>query len=342
MLLLTVRDLQFRASRIVTVVLGTAVVFTLLFLMTGLTEQFHREPQLTVEGLGAASWIVRDGATGVFTSAATIDAATADAVDAEPIVAARHSVKLPAETLDIVVIGYAGLGAPVLSEGREPATTGEIVIDASSELPIGSMAPIGPLSFEIVGLTENATLFAGMPLVYMPIGAAQELVYRGQDLATALVTATAVTELPAELIALTPAEVAADATRPLERSIASVDLIRILLWLVAAMIVGAVIYLSALERRRDFAVLKAVGASSRGLVLSLGLQSIAITLIAVAIAIGLQVMIAPIFPLTVTVPTRALLQVPAIAAVVAVLASIGGIRKVTQADPVAAFAGPGA
>ncbi len=48
------------------------------------------------------------------------------------------------------------------------------------------------------------------------------------------------------------------------------------------------------------------------------------------------------FPLTVTVPDIALVQVPLIAAVVAVVASIGGIRKVTQADPVAAFAGPGA
>lgn len=342
MLLLTLRDLQYRASRILTVVLGTAVVFTLLFLMTGLTEQFHREPRLTVEGIGAGSWIVRDGATGVFTSAATIDPAVGDGIGAEPIVAARHSIRQSSETLDVVVIGFAGLGAPEVTAGRVPEAPGEVVVDASSELAVGDTAPIGPTTYEVVGLTRDATLFAGMPLVFMSLPDAQELVYRGQDLATALVTAEPAGELPAGLAALTPDAVAEDATRPLERSIASVNLIRVLLWVVAAMIVGAVIYLSALERRRDFAVLKAVGASTRGLVGSLALQSVAIALVAAGIAAGLQGVIAPVFPLTVTVPDVALLQVPVIAAVVAVLASVGGIRKVTQADPVAAFAGPGA
>ena len=342
MLLLTLRDLQYRASRILTVVLGTAVVFTLLFLMTGLTEQFNREPRLTVEGLGAGSWVVREGATGVFTSAATIDPALGQDIGAEPIVAARHSIKEPDETLDVVVIGYAGLGAPTVTDGRAPADAGEIVVDASSELAVGDTAPIGPATYEVVGLTEDATLFAGMPLVYMSLADAQQLVYRGQDLATALISADVVDTLPDGLIALTPDEVAEDAMRPLERSIASVNLIRVLLWLVAAMIVGAVIYLSALERRRDFAVLKAVGASTRGLVGSLAMQSIAIALVASGLAAGLQVLIAPVFPLTVTVPDAALWQVPLIAAAVAVVASVGGIRKITQADPVAAFAGPGA
>lgn len=342
MLLLTWRDLQYRAARIVTVVLGTAVVFTLLYLMTGLTEQFHREPRLTVEGIGAESWIVRDGASGVFTSAATIDPELAATTDAEPIVAARHSVKLPDETLDIVIIGYAGIGAPQLTAGRLPEGPDEVVIDASSAIAIGGLAPIGSRTFEVVGHTEDSTLFAGMPLTHMPIAAAQELVFRGQELATALVTAEQVTSAPDGLAVLTPAEVAEDATRPLERSIASVNLIRILLWLVAAMIVGAVVYLSALERTRDFAVLKAVGTTTRGLVVSLGLQSIAIAVLAAALAAGLQAAIAPIFPLTVTVPDAALVQVPVIAALVAVLASFGGIRKVLQTDPVAAFAGPGA
>ncbi len=338
MLLLTLRDLQYRASRIVTVVLGTAVVFTLLFLMTGLTEQFHREPLLTVEGLGAETWIVRDGATGVFTSAATIDPELATRVDADPIVAARHSIRLPAETVDIVVIGYDGLGAPDVMDGRPPATAGEMAIDASSGLAVGDRVPIGSLTFDgpdprCHPLRRDA---AGphadrrRPGVGLPRPGPRD----GDGPARP--------PRPEGLAALTPAEVADDATRPLEKSISSVNLIRVLLWLVAAMIVGAVIYLSALERRRDFAVLKAVGASTRGLVASLGMQSVAIALIAAGIAAGLQVLIAPVFPLTVTVPDAALFQVPAIAAVVALVASLGGIRKVTQADPVAAFAGPGA
>ena len=47
--------------------------------------------------------------------------------------------------------------------------------------------------------------------------------------------------------------------------VSSVNLIRVLLWFVAAMIIGTMTYLSALERLRDMAVLKAIGASTRQL-----------------------------------------------------------------------------
>lgn len=348
MLLLTLRDLQYRAVRFATVVIGTAVVFTLLFLMTGLAEQFHREPQATVDRLGADTWVVREGATGVFTSAATLDPATLDGVVADgrvdPIVAARHSLDVDGEVLDIVVVGTipGGVGTPELTAGRLPSASGEIVVDASSGLDLGDAAPIGPRTFEVVGTTEDATLFAGMPLVYVSLGDAQDLVYRGQDLVTAFAAAGTVAAVPEGLATLSAEAVADDALRPLEHAIASVNLIRALLWVVAAMVVGAVIYLSALERRRDFAVLKATGSSNQGLMLSLGLQSAAVALVAAVAAVVLQGLIAPAFPLKVDVTGATMVQVPLLAMVVALVAAVGGMRKVVQTDPAAAFAGPGA
>ena len=57
-----------------------------------------------------------------------------------------------------------------------------------------------------------------------------------------------------------------------------------LLWIVAAVIIGSVVYLSALERQRDFAVLKAIGMSNRTLLASLALQAVLVALGAVALA----------------------------------------------------------
>ena len=57
-------------------------------------------------------------------------------------------------------------------------------------------------------------------------------------------------------------------------------MIRILLWLVAALIIGTMTYLSALERRRDVAVLKAIGASTRQLGMSIALQGALVALAA--------------------------------------------------------------
>jgi putative ABC transport system permease protein len=107
---------------------------------------------------------------------------------------------------------------------------------------------------------------------------------------------------------------------------------------VAAIIVGSVVYLSALERQRDFAVLKAVGVSNRTLLSSLALQAVLIALLSVAIAAVVQMFVAPVFPLRVRVPARAFWQLPLLAVVMALVAGIAGMRRVVRSDPALAFA----
>ncbi len=344
--LLTRRDLQHRAGRFGAVVIGVAVVLTLLFVMTGLTEQFHREPRDAVASFGAGGWLLRDGASGAFTSGATMPADIAEqvgGVGGSPVVASRHSITGGPAPIDVVVIGYESgeLGEPTISDGRLPRDGGEITIDDSSGFSLGEVARIGGEDYEVSGLTTRTTLFAGMPLVFMALDDAQDLLYRGQDLATTILVDEVPAELPAGFQALTPAQIADDATRPLERSISSVNLIRVLLWFVAAMIIGTMTYLSALERRRDVAVLKAVGASTVLLGTSIALQGVLIALAAAVIAAGLQVLVVPVFPLAVSVPSRAFIQVPLIAVLVSLLAGAVGLRKAVKVDPALAFAGQG-
>ena len=137
-------------------------------------------------------------------------------------------------------------------------------------------------------------------------------------------------------------EIGDDTLRPLDGAIASIDLVRVLLWIVAAVIIGSVVYLSALERQRDFAVLKAIGTSNRTLLASLALQAVLVALAAVALAAVIQIFLAPAFPLKVRVPARAFWQLPLLAVIVALIAGAVGMRRVARADPAAAFAGAGA
>lgn len=62
--------------------------------------------------------------------------------------------------------------------------------------------------------------------------------------------------------------------RPMTAAVGALTFMAVLLWVVAALIVGSVIYLSALERTRDFAVLKAVGVSTRAVLAGLCLQAV--------------------------------------------------------------------
>ena len=102
---------------------------------------------------------------------------------------------------------------------------------------------------------------------------------------------------------------------------------------------ATLVYLSALERTRDFAVLKAIGHTSARLVLGLGLQAVLLTLTASALAYLLAGLIAPVFPLPVTIPARAIALLPVIAAVVGAAASAIGARRAVTTDPTLAFGG---
>lgn len=345
MILLTLRDLQHRAVRFAAVIAGTAVVLALLFLMTGLIEQFHLEPEDTVDALGAESWLLRDGVSGAFTAASTMPADTADALGdgASPVVVARHSIAGASEQTDVVIIGYqqGELGEPPLDDGALPANDREVLIDDSAGVSPGDEIALGGEQYLVSGTTDRTTMFAGMPLVFMDIGTAQELVYRGQPLATAVLLPEAPEQAPEGFTLIAPDDIATDGLRPLDGAISSINIIRVLLWFVAAMIIGTMIYLSALERRRDVAVLKAVGSSTGQMAASIALQGALTALAAALIAAVLQVALVPVFPLEVTVPARAFWQIPVIAVLVSLLAGAVGLRKAVSTDPALAFAGPG-
>lgn len=244
--------------------------------------------------------------------------------------------------MDIVVIGYVpgGLGVPTVIEGRLPASSGEVTIDESSGVAVGDPAKVGSQTFTVAGLTTDTTLLGGMPLLFMELEDAQALVYRGRPAASAIVVEGTPTSVPEGYALLSNEAVAEDATRPLDRAISSVSLVRSLLWVVSAMIIGGVVYLSALERRRDFAVMKAVGTSTAALLFGLALQGVLVAILAAILATGLQAVLVPIFPLKVTVTTSVLTQLPVVAVLIAILASLGGMRQVARTDPASAFGGP--
>jgi putative ABC transport system permease protein len=347
MFLLTLRDLQFRAVRFGIAILGTALVFAMVLLMSGLSAQFRNEPRTTVEAIGGDRWVIPEGVTGPFTSGATVPSTLADdlknagAEEADPVAIVRHTADSGGETKDVLLFGHelGGLGTPDLTAGSQASSGGQLVASKESAFEVGDTATIGGDEFEVVGLTESRTIFGGTPLLFMDISDVQELVYQGQDVATAVVVQGDVANPPDGFDVKTVEETWKDALRPLEKPVGAIDVVQILLWLVAATIIGAVVYLSALERKRDFAVLKAVGASTRGLLAGLASQSVIIALVAAVIATGIQAALVPVFPIPVQVPGRAYIQLPILALLAGAIASLGGLRKAVGVDPATAITG---
>ena len=344
MILLTFRDLVYRKTRFIVVTVLGAVVFALLFVMTGLVNQFNLEPADTVEQFGADHWVLPEGVSAPFTSVSVMQAAALDAVDAatkSPVVITRSSVSDGGEPEEVVLVGFepGGLGTPQVVEGREPTAAGEVALDRSAGISVDAAVTVGGQPFTVVGLTEDATVLAGIPFAYLTLPEAQMLAFTSTQVISSVLVAGDVGPLPAGLASLTSDDVVDQTLQPLDGAIASIDLVRALLWIVAAIIVGAVVYLSALDRQRDFAVLKAVGTANSSLLGSLALQAVLIALGAVALAAIIQIFLAPQFPLPVTVPARAFWQLPLLAVVMALAAGAIGMRKVLRSDPSQAFSG---
>lgn len=346
MLLLTFRDFLHRLTRFVVVIGVGAVVFALLFVMTGLVEQFNLEPYDTVDAMGADHWVVATGISGPFTAASAVPADSVGAVTADevaPVVVTRSSLGTGGEITEIVLVGHVidGLGGPGTVDGRAVQEPGEVVLDDSLGIAVGETVAVAGTELRVVGLTDRTTLLAGIPLAFVAIADAQQLTYGDDGLVSAFLTTGPPPTAGPEFTVMTSEAVADDVLGPIENAISSVDLVRALLWFVAALITGSVVYLSALERQRDFAVLKAVGTPNRTLMASLGLQAALVAVLSVGLAIGLQALLVPLFPMAVVVPTRAFWQVPVFAIVMALVAGAAGMRKVSSSDPALAFSGAG-
>jgi putative ABC transport system permease protein len=122
-------------------------------------------------------------------------------------------------------------------------------------------------------------------------------------------------------------------------AVSSIDNSRSFAWVIAAVIVAALVYVTALERTRDFAVMKALGASSRSLFLGLALQAVLVALIAAAIGGVMANFMTGIFDQPVDIPSSSFVVLPLSALVVGLLSSLVALRRAVSVDPATAFAG---
>jgi putative ABC transport system permease protein len=347
MLAITLYDLRFRLRQFLIAVLGAALVFAIGMLNAGLANSFHAEVHRLTSDVGADRWIVPAGSSGPLTSFSSMSLDDLQRVrelpgitHADPLIMVLHETAQHGNrTAQCAVIGFAsgGIGDSSPSSGRDATAPGEAVVDGRLKIHVGQQFTIAGKSFRAVGLTHRRTLNAGVPVVSMLIGDAQQLAFKGQPFETAIVARGVPTSKPSDMRVLTPAQVRSDTLRPLHSAIASLTNSMVMMWVIAAVIVSALLYVSALERVRDFAVLKALGSSNRAIFGGVALQSVLVTLIAAGVASSIANLLKPMFPLPVSIPTWAFLTLPAIAVVVGVLASLVALRRAVSVDPSLAF-----
>ncbi|HEX5616137.1 MAG TPA: ABC transporter permease [Acidimicrobiia bacterium] len=343
--LASMRDLQWRRRRFFLAMLGTALVFALALVGSGLKESFTAEPRDAIDEIGADAWFVRAGAQGPFTTISQLDDSQVESVAAldgvnraSPLVNIQDTIQSPDDT-DIYLLGIEpdGVGAPRVDKGRSVEVSGEAVVSSLLGLDAGETFQYRDREFNVVGEIGATSVFAGKPLVYVHIDDARQIVFQGVPLTTAVIVSGVPESAPEGLRLMTNDDVEDDLLRPLKDPIGSIDMFRYLLWVVAAAIIGLVLYLSALERQRDFAVFKATGTSTASLVGALGLQALILSIASAIVGIFFSTLLAPAFPMRVTIPTGVALTTPVIAVIVGLIGSLAGLRRAVSVDPALAF-----
>jgi putative ABC transport system permease protein len=340
-LLLGLRDLGWRRRRFVIAFLATGVVLTLALLMTGIKAGLDNEPGQAVAFFHADAWIVPRGVEAPFSGQSPFAESEVGAIRGAAGVRSAYPVVLLGGTVglrNVDVIGISSDANAGSDSGVSHALSrGLTVADRTLGVAVGARVRLNGVLLRIGDLTSNLAYFGGTPTLVVSLATAQQLAFGGRPLATAIVTRGVPRSLPAGFIALSDAQVTASLKRPVAGADQVITLIRSLLWAVAAGIVAAILYLSALEQTSEFAVLKAIGISTSTMLLALGLQALVISLLSGALAVVLTAILSPATGLAVSLSWSSYVLLFVAALLVGCLGSLLALRRVVSVDPALAF-----
>jgi putative ABC transport system permease protein len=349
MLFTALRDMRWRRWRFVIAIAVTGLVFAMTLVLTGLSNGFHVEDQRTVDSLGVDAFVIKTGATGPFLGSAPFPADELQAITNAPGVVAAAPLEYKGATFhdggstrDAAVFGapHDGPGMPAISHGRAPSRPSEIAVSSTIGRQIGDELVIASQRMRIVGIVDNSTALAKTPNLFLTTEGVQQLAYGGQPLVASIGIRGTLSDVPDGFRLVDRSVAVDDLMRPTKVAVDAITIVADLLWIVAALIVGAVVYLSALERMRDFAVFKAIGVATRSVLAGLVLQAIVVAVVAAAFGAALSRLLGPLFPMHVIVPAPAYPLLAAIAVAIGLLASAAAVRRAATVDPALAFGGP--
>jgi len=353
MLGITLSDLRWRSRQFVIAIVGASLVFAMTLLLAGLAAGFRDEIYQTVEGFRATSWVVQQGTAGRVGSLSPIPESDVAKVAMSPgagritpvVIVPQPATrgKMDSDSInssDIVLIGqtFRAMQHETLASGHWPTRSGEAVTDTGFAVPIGHYFNAGGHVFRVVGRISGRTLLGGQADVYVSVADAQAVAFGGHTLISAVLTSGVPRDLPSGLVAYSNSHVELSSLNQMSSAISSVDGARSFMWVIAAIIVASLVYVGALERTRDFAVLKALGSSTGALFLGLAVQAVLVSVVAAVVAAVIANFMGGLFALDVSIPSSSFATLPLSAVIVGLVASFAALRRAVSVDPATAFA----
>jgi len=375
---LAYRDIRHNLGRFLLTCFGLSLLLGVVLSMIGIYRGLVEDALTLVRAPVVDVWIVESGTRGPFAESSRIPGDTREAIARLQGVSAAGSVTYQSvetlygsEKLRLYVVGYE----PGRPGGPDRITTGrpigrshyEMVADKRTGLSPGSRVQLGRDTFTVVGLTDGQVSSGGDPVIYITLKDSQQLQFelappaarreiaRGNgpgdtdtiNAVVARVSPNVSPESVAEaarrwkhLSAMSQAEQELILTRSVvERARKQIGLFTALLLIVSAVIIALILYTMTMDKLREIATLKLIGAPDRTIVGLILQQALAMGVIGFSFGALLISTVKDYFPRRVILQPEDGLALAAAVILVCVLSSALGVRLALKVDPATALGG---
>ncbi|GHF71973.1 ABC transporter permease [Seohaeicola zhoushanensis] len=373
---LALKDIRHGLFRFVLTCFGLGLLMTVVLAMIGIYNGLVSDALAVVKAPAADVWVVEAGTKGPFAEASSIPADTRNAVARMPGVAEAgavnyQNVEAPhgGRTLRLYVVGYepGRPGGPrAIAEGRGiGASHFEMVADRKTGLSPGETIRLGRNRFTVVGLVEGAMNSGGDPAVYVTLADAMALQTELDPAAQRVQTARGAVSVKSASVAAVIARMAPGADVDLlaatvrqwkhlaamtqgeqeELLLASVvdkarrqiGLFLGILLSVSAVVIALIIYTMTMEKLKQIATLKLIGAPDRAIVALIVQQALILGASGWGIGLILILTVKDYFPRRVVLEPFNVMVLAGIIAAVCLLSSALGVRAAMKVDPATAL-----
>lgn len=373
---LAYRDIRHGLGRFLLTCVGLGLLLGVVLAMIGIYRGLVVEALTIARAPAADLWVVEANTRGPFAEASRIPGDIRNAIARIAGVEAAGGITYQTVEADhkgnklrLYVVGYEPTrpgGPPQIAEGREIGRSRyEMVADRSTGLVIGDVIQLGRTTLSVVGLTQHQVSSGGDPVVYITLPDAQKLQFdlsppaariqlaRGAgganlDTVNAVVARLHPNASPdsvadtvrrwKHLSAITQEAQELILTRSLvDRARRQIGLFTTLLLAVSAVIIALIIYTMTMEKVKQIATLKLIGASDRTIIGMIVQQALALGLIGFATGATLIFSIKDYFPRRVVLEPDNVAILGLIVFAVCLVSSGLGVRAALRIDPATAL-----
>jgi putative ABC transport system permease protein len=372
------RDIRYKFGRFVLTCLGLSLLLAVVITMAAMNRGQIEDATALVRAIGTDLWIVEADTVGPFAESSRIPGDTREAVARIHGVAEAGSITLQNVQLDragrkvrLQVVGYelGRPGGPVqIAAGREIMRSHyEMIADRQTGLKLGETVRLGRNDYTVVGETRGIVTLSGDSIVYVTLRDAQQLQFELTPPAARRETARGaqreqtnlVNAVVARLTPDVPSEEVAEVIRRwkhlsvltdkqqqdfltvnvIERARRQLGIFMAILTIVSIVIIALIIYTLTMDKIREIATLKLIGAPNRTIIGLILQQALLMGLVSYFAGTVMVYVFKGWFPRRIVMLPEDIAALFGVVVVVCLLASVLGVRAALRVDPGRALVG---